>query len=100
MGDVSKEYLDDVRLRVRNTLTHFDGEITGLINAARADLILGGILPAKAEDETDALIKQAIVTYCKAVFGLDNPEAEKYRASYQLQRSALKLSSGYIGAEV
>ena len=43
-----------------------------LINAARADLVLGGVLEVKAQDETDPLILRAVATYVKAEFGLDN----------------------------
>ena len=76
--------------------THFDAEITDLIGAAQADLLLGGIKAAKVEDESDALIKRAIVCYVKAEFGLDNADAEKYRNSYEMLKRHLQLSSEYI----
>lgn len=100
MHGVSQEIIYDVRQYLRISHTLFDVEISDLVSAARADLILGGILPAKAEDESDALIKRAVTCYVKAEFGLDNPDAEKYRAAYQSIRQHLMLSSEYIGAEV
>lgn len=74
----------------------FDAKITDLIGAARADLLLGGIKEAKVEDESNALIKRAIICYIKAEFGLDNEDAEKYRESYDMLKRHLMLSSEYI----
>ena len=84
---------------VRLSSTVHDGELTDLINAARADLVLGGVLEAKANDETDPLIKKAVTTYVKAEFGLDNEDADRLRASYKEQRNGLSLSDSYIAAE-
>lgn len=95
-AEVSPEYLSDIRLRVRSTVDKLDGEIKDLILAARADLVRGGVLPARAADETDPLVKQAISTYVKAEFGLDNDDADKYRASFRNQKIALSMASEYI----
>ena len=40
---VSSEYVAAIRQRLRLTTDDFDNEITDLINAARADLALGGV---------------------------------------------------------
>ena len=96
---VSSEYVATIRLRLRNSSNALDSEITDLINAARADLVRGGVLKTKAEDESDPLILQAVATYVKAEFGLDNEDADKYRASYREQRNGLTLSDDYIKAE-
>lgn len=93
---ISDSYIASVRLSVRNTSTAFDSEITDLINAARADLVLGGVLEDKANDESDPLILRAVQTYVKAEFGLDNPDADKYRAAYKELRNGLTLSDSYI----
>jgi len=63
--------LDDVKLalRISPTIIAYDDEVQDLIEAAKADLKLSGVDPAKL-DESDPLIKRAIVTYCKAHFGL------------------------------
>ena len=66
---VGDEYLASVRHSVRLSSTVHDGELTDLINAARADLVLGGVLEEKANDESDPLIKKAVTTYVKAEFG-------------------------------
>lgn len=96
---IGNSYLTSVRQYMRLTTTAHDSEIKDLINAARADLVLGGVLESKAEDETDPLILRAIGTYVKAEFGLDNDDAEKYRASYKEQRNGLTLSDKYIKGE-
>lgn len=95
-AEVSSEYLSDIRLRVRSSVDKLDGEIKDLILAARADLVRGGVLPARAADETDPLVKQAVSTYVKAEFGLDNDDADKYRASFRNQKIALSMASEYI----
>ena len=98
--DVSEEYLAAFRLYVRLTSTAFDGEIVDLIRAAREDLALGGVLPERAQDEEDPLIKRAVMNYIKAEFGLDNEDAEKFRAVYERLKVSLTMSSDYVGGEV
>jgi hypothetical protein len=95
---IGAEYLTSIRQYMRLTSTIHDSELEDLINAARADLVLGGVLPAKAEDEQDPLIMRAVATYVKAEFGLDNDDSEKYRASYKEQRNGLALSDSYIAS--
>lgn len=96
MANISEQYVYSIRRYLRINHTHFDAEITDLIGAARADLLLGGIKADKVNDESDALIKRAIVVYVKAEFGLDNADAEKYRESYNMLKRHLMLSSEYI----
>lgn len=96
---IGDSYLTSIRQYMRITSTAFDPELKDLINAARADLVLGGVLEAKANDETDPLIKKAVTTYVKAEFGLDNEDADRLRASYKEQRNGLSLSDSYIAAE-
>jgi len=87
---------DDVKLALRITSSAFDSEVDGLIAAARADLKLSGVDPEKADAENpDALIKRAIIIYCKAHFGLDNPEAERLQHSYDMLKAHLTLSREY-----
>ena len=95
---IGDSYLASVRKYMRLTTTAHDQELKDLINAARADLVLGGVLEVKATDEDDPLIKRAVATYVKAEFGLDNEDADKYRASYREQRNGLTLSDKYLKA--
>lgn len=95
MADISIQYVAGIRRYLRINHTHLDAEITDLIGAARADLLLGGIKADKVNDESDALIKRAIVVYVKAEFGLDNADGDKYRESYGMLKRHLMLSSEY-----
>lgn len=94
---ISEWYLASFRLALRITSQDCDGEIIDLIRAAREDLVLAGISVAMTLDETDPLIKRAITTYVKGEFGLDNEDAEWYRAAYQRQKVALAMSTLYTG---
>lgn len=89
--------LDDVKqaLRISSTNTIFDIEINDLISATRLDLIQSGVSSIKANDDTDALIKRAIITYSKANFGYDNPEANRFQQSYDMLKIHLALAGDY-----
>jgi hypothetical protein len=86
--------IDDVKLALRITSADFDGEVQGLINAALDDLRLSGVVNPL---ETDSLIRRAVITYCKAHFGYDNPEAERFSRSYDMLKMHLTLSAEYTG---
>lgn len=96
-ADISEEYLAAGRLSIRTKSKAFDGEIADVIRAARKDLALGGVLPERTQDEADPLIKRAIMNYLKAEFGLDNEDADKYRAAYERLKVSLAMSSDYVG---
>lgn len=87
--------LDDVKTALRISNTAFDSEINDLISAARSDLQLSGVLESKVNDDTDALIKRAIIVYCKSNFGWNNPDAEKLQQSYNMLKMHLSLSQEY-----
>lgn len=90
------ELLEAARLALRISSDVFDGEIMDLISAARAELAEIGVCPSKAVSNTDPLIKRAIMLYLKAEFGLDNPDAPRYRESFDLLKRHLALASDYI----
>lgn len=73
------------------TSEHFDKEIEGLIRSAKLDMGLSGIDTSSG----DPLIEQAVITYSKAHFGYDNPEAERFIDSYEQMKRLLSLSSDY-----
>ena len=79
-------------LRISSSNITFDDEIQDLIIAAKKDLNVTGIV---VEDK-DPLIKQAIIMYCKANFGLDNKDSEKYKNTYELLKNRLSLCGEYI----
>lgn len=84
--------LDFIKMHLRISSTDFDEEVDGLINAAISDLSLSGVGNL---DEDDPLIKRAIATYCKAHFGYDNPDAERFQQAYDMLKTHLSLSSDY-----
>jgi len=86
--------IDDVKMALRITSIEFDPEVQGLIDSALADLQLSGVVNPL---ETDPLIKRAIITYCKAQFGYDNPEADRFQRAYDLLKMHLTLSAEYTG---
>jgi uncharacterized phage protein (predicted DNA packaging) len=94
--DLTRTLLAAVRLALRITSTAYDDEIQDLIEAARSDLKTAGV-SAVCVDATDpdALVKRAIVTYSKAAFGMDNPDADRYMAAYESLKVHLALSAEY-----
>ena len=84
--------IDDIKISLRITNTAYNTEITDLINAAKADLLLSGVL---VTSETDVLIKRCINLYVKAHFGYNNPDSEKLKLSYDLLKIHLGLSGEY-----
>ena len=84
--------LDRVKRAVRIKTTAFDTELIEMIEAAELDLPIAGV---KKIDDQDPLIRQAIVMYCKANFGLENKDSEKYQAVYDNLKERLCLCSDY-----
>lgn len=72
------------------TSADFDGEINDLIEAGKADLGIVG----KQIDETDPLIKQAVITYCRLHFGSPT-DYDRLKASYDEQKAQIRSCSKY-----
>lgn len=83
--------LDDAKKSVRASSSYFDTEIQDLIDAAKIDLNIAGV--NKIED-TDPLVKRAVILYVKANFG-SSDDSEQNRDSYNMLKSSLALSSKY-----
>lgn len=84
--------LEKVKLALRIKSNSLNDEIQELIQSAKLDLKISGV---KKIDEADPLIAQAIKTYCKANFGLDNKDSEKYQKSYDMLKQHLSLCGDY-----
>ena len=83
--------LEKVKLALRITTDAFDSELLELIEAARQDLgIAGVVVPA----EIDAIVSRAITTYCKIHFG-EPDEYDRLKASYDEQKAQLSMATGY-----
>lgn len=74
--------LEKAKCALRVASDAFDDEIDGLCLAARHDLVLSGVSKSKANASDDPLVTEAVLTFCKSRFGLDNPDSEKYWESY------------------
>lgn len=84
--------LERVKLSLRISGNMFDVEIQDLIEACICDLKISGVVNL---DETDPLILRAVITYCKANFGYDNQEAERFQQSYDMLKQHLSLAGDY-----
>ena len=83
--------LEQVKLALRISTTAYDSELTYLIEAARLDLgIAGVVLP----EELDALVQKAVITYCKMSFGLPE-DYDRLKRSYDEQKAQLSTATGY-----
>ena len=80
-----------VKMALRVTTTAFDNEISGLIDAALLDMGLAGVTN---DDDTDALILRAVVTYCRLNFGQPD-DYDRLKASYDEQKAQLGMATGY-----
>ena len=86
--------LEAVKKACRVTAAAYDDELIGLIAAAKADLALAGVKKEKAENDTDPLIKRAVITCCKLNFGA--PENyDTLKASYDEQKAQLQGAATY-----
>ena len=84
--------LEKVKLSLRIRSDLLDLDILELIESAKADLSISGV---KSLNEDDPLIIQAVKTYCKANFGLDNKDSEKYQRAYDNLKQHLSLCGDY-----
>jgi hypothetical protein len=87
--------IDDAKAVLRISNTAFNTEINDLIEAAKMNLNIAGVLSENIII-TDPLIKQYILTYVKAHFGWDNPDAEKLKESLKMIETRLALASEYV----
>lgn len=83
--------LTKVKLALRITTNAFDDELNDLIEAAKTDLgIAGVVVPA----EIDAIVTRAIITYCKCHFGQPD-DYDRLKNSYDEQKAQLSMATGY-----
>ena len=82
-----------VKTRIRVKTSVFDDtEVRPLIDTCLKDLARVGI----AADESDPLVMQAVVFYCKANFGFSDDQ-ERYQKAYEALRDSMALSGEYGG---
>lgn len=83
--------LNKVKMALRIVTNSFDSELTDLIEAAKQDLGIAGVIVPAA---LDAIVSRAIITYCKMLFGLPE-DYDKLKASYDEQKAQLSNATGY-----
>lgn len=85
--------LNKVKLALRLTTDAYNSELNDLIEAAKLDLgIAGVVLPASL----DAIVERAIITYCKVHFSaLTDGEWSRLKESYDEQKAQLATATGY-----
>ena len=83
--------LEQVKLALRISTTAYDSELTYLIDAAKLDLGIAGVV---VPDELDALVQRAVITYCKMSFGLPE-DYDRLKRSYDEQKAQLSTATGY-----
>lgn len=83
--------LNKVKMALRIVTNSYDSELTDLIEAAKQDLGIAGVI---VPSELDAIVTRAIITYCKMLFGLPE-DYDKLKASYDEQKAQLSNATGY-----
>lgn len=88
--------LQKLKLALRITTDAFDVELQDLIEAAKIDIGIAGVVIPE-DSEKLPIIERAIVLYCKMNFG-DYDRVEMYdrmKAAYDEQKAQLSMSTGY-----
>ena len=85
--------LDRVKLALRITVDDYDTDLNDLIAAAQLDLGIAGVV---VPEELDAIVRRAIITYCKVNFQqLDDATMKRLKAAYDEQKAQLGTATGY-----
>jgi len=83
--------LEKVKLALRITTNAYDSELQDLIDAAKLDLGIAGVV---VPETLDAIVSRAVVTYCKVHFGSPD-DFDRLKASYDEQKAQLSMATGY-----
>lgn len=89
------EFVKKVKTACRVKATIFDDEVQDIIDECKADLSLAGV---NKTDESDPLVRRAIIFYTKAHFGF-NDDSERFIKAYEHLKCALSLAGDYIAVE-
>lgn len=80
-------------MALRVTTTAYDTELNGLIESAKKDLEIAGVV---ISEPIPQVVTTAIKTYCKLNFGTPNPANFDYlKKSYDEQKAQLGMSSDF-----
>lgn len=88
--------LDDVKKACRVTSDTFNDELSDLICAGFADIGITDVRSELLTTDCPALIKRAVLTYCKLNFGqVEDGFYDRLKESYDEQKKQLLMSSAY-----
>lgn len=85
-------------LRIPADCTDYNEEVEDLIAAARAAMRAGGVSAEKARDDSDGTVRLAVKVYCRAHFGMDNPDADRLALTFDDILTMMRGSSEFGGA--
>lgn len=88
--------LEKVKLALRISTDKYDTELNDLIESAKLDLGVAGVVVPQT---VDALVTKAIITYCKMSFGLPE-DYDRLKRSYDEQKAQMSNATGYTDWEV
>jgi len=76
--DLKPRVMPTAKVALRVSDEYFDLEVESAVEAALADLKRAGVAESCFSVESDyyPLVRQAVVMYCKSMFGQDNPNEE------------------------
>lgn len=97
MIDIS--LLERVKISMRIDGEDHDIELSDLIETAKKHLNEAGVVESKLID-TDPLIRQAVITYCKGHFGTDAKDGEKFAWSFEEIKKHISLLQSYTSEVV
>lgn len=85
--------LETVKLALRLTTDVYDDLLNIYIDSAKLDLGIAGVV---VPDTLDAIVKLAVITYCKLQFmGSADDEYDNLKKSYDEQKAQLATATGY-----
>lgn len=85
--------LEKVKMALRISTDAFNDELNDLIEAAKLDMGIAGVI---VPSQLDELVIRAICTYCKMNFGAPDPnDYDRFKSSYDEQKAQLITATGW-----
>lgn len=88
--------LELVKKALRTKTNASDEELQNLIEAALIDLSFGGADNSVLAEGQNALVNQAVILYCKAHFGLIDPnDYDRVKKAYDEIKAQIGMATGF-----
>lgn len=84
-----------IKLALRITHDQLDNEIAETIASARAELVRAGVLNTVASDDNNALVNQAVKSYCLANLSNNKEIAQGHQKAFESIMENLRKSKNY-----